>query len=94
MLGEMIECLKGGCGIRVEGYAVFTYQVEIFEGMHTHFVVLVAGRILIGGQEDKAWSNIRACTGGEPIDGADNALVDFGATLEVRVVGGGGEQSR
>ena len=70
-----------------------TCQVEIFEGKHGRCVVLVAGRILIGGQEGKVESNIRACAGDEAIDGANNALVDLGATPAEGVVGGGEVES-
>ena len=55
--------------------------------MDGRFVVLVAGSILIGGQGGKAGSNIRICVGNEPINGAKDVLVDFGAMLEVGVVG-------
>ena len=55
-------------------------------------MVLAAGRILIGSQEGKAGSNVGACAGGEPIDRADDTLVDFCTSLEVVVIwaGGGG----
>ena len=39
-------------------------SIYIFEGSYGHFVVLIAGSVLIGGQKGKAWGNIRVCAGG------------------------------
>ena len=54
--------------------------------MDVHFVVLFAWGVTVRSQKGKDRCNIRTAACGQPVDGADDALVNFGAALEVRIV--------
>ena len=83
---KMIEGSEGSVAVRMEGDAIGTGAVEIFEAMDGSLVMLVGGIIAVGRQKGEDWGNIRAGAGSQPIDGTDDALVYFGAAFEVGVI--------
>ena len=55
--------------------------------MERRFIVLVVWCHIVGGKEGESGRNVRACSSGKPIDGADNALVDLRATFQIWIFG-------
>ena len=49
------------------------------------FVVLFAWIVAVGCKECEGGGDIRARASGEPVNGSDDALVDLGSALEIRV---------
>jgi len=49
------------------------------------FVVLFAWIVAVGCKECEGGGDIRARASGEPVNGSDDALVDLGLALEIRV---------
>ena len=49
------------------------------------FVVLFAWIVAVGCKECEGGGDIRARASGEPVNGSDDALVDLGLVLEIRV---------
>ena len=70
----------------MEGYAVFAGTIEIVESVDGRFVVLFAWLRTVRCQKGKDRCNIRTAACGHPVDGAVDALVNFGAALEIRIV--------
>ena len=82
---EVIEGLNCGIGRRMEGDAVFTCAIEVFENMEGSFIVLMAGICVVGGKECESGCHVGASASGEPVDAPYNPLIAFRAAFEVRI---------
>ena len=71
----------------MKGDAIFACADEIFEGMDGSFVMLLVGCHVVGREKGETWADVGVCTCSEPVDAANNALVDFEALFEIWIVG-------
>ena len=79
---EVIEYLKSICSIRVKGDAIFAGGVKTLEGVDGGFVVMLVGRVMVGSKKCKTRRAVWTCTGGQPVNGTNNTLVNVGAAFE------------
>ena len=93
MMGEMVKCLERVRGVGVVGDAVLAGAVEVLEAVESREIMLVRGGLVIRGEEGESRRNVGASGCREPVDGANDALVDFGTALEIWV-GGIGSSDR
>ena len=85
---KMVESLKCVACVRMKANAIIAGAVKILEGVDGGFVVLVGWLIAVGGEEGETRGNIWAGAGGKPINASHYALVDFGASWLIGIVGG------
>jgi len=85
MTREVVEGLKSTGCVGVVSNAIFTGAEEIFQGMDSGFVVLLAWIVAVRCKECEGGGDVRARASDEPINCSDDALVDLGSLLEIRV---------
>ena len=86
MVREMIEGLERVARIRMVGDTVVASAIEILEDMDSGLIMLSAWSITVRGKEGQRGRNIGTGALSQPVNRADNTLVDFGTTLKVRIV--------
>ena len=69
----------------MEVYAVFICTRYIFKRMNCGLVMLRMWIIDIGGKKCEGRCNVRASVGNNPIDAANNTLIDFFLTRKIRI---------
>ena len=68
------------------GDSVFVGAKEILEGVDVSLIVVLARCHVVGGEKSKARANVWASARGKPVDTSDDALIDFGAAFQIRIV--------
>ena len=86
IMRKVIEGLESTGCVGVERDAVRGRAVDVFEGVDCRFIVLMRRGLLVGGKKGEDRSEVGAGARGQPVDGADNALIDFSTSFEVWVV--------
>ena len=87
MIVKVVKCLDCRQGLLLKGDSVFIRSCYLFEIMYCGLLVLWVRSISVWGKKDECRGNVRVSASSQPIDAANNTLIDLSSTCNSRVEG-------
>ena len=85
---EVIKCLEGVSGVRVEGDTIGGGGIKIFKGMDGSLIVSMGRSLVILCKKGECWGHIWSCTSRQPINTTYDALIHLRSPFQIRVIFG------